>query len=98
MAEEIGKQDRQTPSDDEVAAANDGHQERLVDKDSTSDVIPQPHHLPRAQSEDTTGDAIRNDQRQDGVSVEMSGTVADHSHDNLGFPVDSPVPYEERDK
>ena len=61
MAEEIGKQNRQTPSDDEVAAANDGHQERLVDKDSKSDVITHPHHMPRAQSEDTTGDAIRND-------------------------------------
>ena len=98
MAEEIGKQDRQTPSDDEVAAANDGHQERRVDAGSKSDVVTHPHPMPRAQSNDVTGDAVRNDQRQDGTSVEMSGTVADHSHDNLGFPVDSPVPFEERDK
>ena len=97
MAEAIGNQNHQ-PSDDEIQAANDGHQERLVDKDSTSDVIPQQHHLPRAQSEDTTGDAIRNDQRQDGVSVDMSGTKTDRSHDNLGLPIDAPVPFEERDK
>ena len=98
MAEEIGKQDRQTPSEAEVAAANDGHQERRVDEASKSDVIAKSHPMPRTQSNDVTGDAVRNDQRQDGVSVEMSGTVADHSHDNLGFPVDSPVPFEERDK
>ncbi len=97
MAEEIGKQTRQTPSDDEVQAANDGHQERRVDADSKSDVITKPHPLPRAQSEDTTGDAVRNDQRQDGASVDMSGTKTDRSHDNLGTPVDAPVPFEERD-
>ena len=97
MAEEIGKQTRQTPSDDEVRAANDGHQERRVDVDSTSEVTAKPHHLPRAQSEDMTGDAVRNDQRQDGASVEMSGTKTDRSHDNLGTPVDAPVPFEERD-
>ena len=97
MAEEIGKQTRQTPSDGEVQAANDGHQERRVDVDSRSDVVTKPHHMPGAQEEDTTGDAVRNDQRQDGVSVQMSGTVADHSHDNLGLPVNAPVPFEERD-
>ena len=97
MAEEIGKQTRQTPSDDDVRAANDGHQERRVDVDSKSDVITKPHHMPGAQEEDTTGDALRNDQRQDGVSVEMSGTKTDRSHDNLGLPVDAPVPFEERD-
>lgn len=96
MAEEIGKQDRQTPSDAEVAAANDGHQERRVDEASKSDVVAKPHPMPRAQSNDVTGDAVRNDQRQDGTSVEMSGTAADHSHDNAGLPVDAPVPFEKR--
>ncbi len=98
MAEEIGKQDRQTPSDDEVQAATDGHQERRVDVDSKSDVVQKPHVMPGAQSKDTTGDAVRNDQRQDGTSVEMSGTKTDRSHDNLGTPVDAPTPFEERDK
>ena len=64
MAEEIGHQERQTPSDDEVRAASDGHQERRVDVDSKSDVITSPHYMPRAQSKDTTGEAIRSDQRQ----------------------------------
>ncbi len=98
MAEEIGKQTRQTPSDDEVRAANDGHQERRVDVDSTSDATAKPHPMPGAQGNDVTGDALRNDQRQDGTSVEMSGTKTDRSHDNLGTPVDAPVPFEERDK
>ena len=96
MAEEIGKQTRQTPSDDEVQAANDGHQERRVDVDSKSDAHAKPHPLPRAQGNDVTGDALRNDQRQDGTSVEMSGTKTDRSHDNLGTPVNAPVPVEER--
>ena len=98
MAEEIGKQDRQTPSDDAQRAANDGHQERRVDVDSTSDTITKPHPMPGTQGNDVTGDALRNDQRQDGNSVEMSGTKTDRSHDNLGTPVDAPVPFEERDK
>ena len=98
MAEEIGKQTRQTPSDDEVRAANDGHQERRVDAASTSDATAKPHPMPGAQSNDVTGDALRNDQRQDGTSVEMSGTKTDRSHDNLGTPVDAPVPFEERNK
>lgn len=98
MAEEIGKQDRQTPSDDEVRAANDGHQERRVDVNSKSDATAKPHPMPGAQSNDVTGDALRNDQRQDGTSVEMSGTKTDRSHDNLGTPVDAPVPFEEREK
>ncbi len=98
MAEEIGKQTRQTPSDDEVQAANDGHQERRVDVDSKSDAVAKSHFMPRAQSNDVTGDALRNDQRQDGNSVEMSGTKTDRSHDNLGTPVDAPVPFEEREK
>ena len=54
--------------------------------------------MPGAQGNDVTGDALRNDQRQDGTSVEMSGTKTDRSHDNLGMPVDAPVPFEERDK
>lgn len=98
MAEEIGKQTRQTPSDDEVQASNDGHQERRVDDASKSDATAKPHPMPRAQSNDVTGDALRNDQRQDGTSVEMSGTKTDRSHDNLGTPVDAPVPFEEREK
>ena len=98
MAEEIGKQTRQTPSDDEVRAANDGHQERLVDAAGTSDATAKPHPMPGAQGNDVTGDALRNDQRQDGTSVEMSGTKTDRSHDNLGTPVNAPVPFEERDK
>ena len=98
MAEAIGKQTHQTSSDEEVQAANDGHQERHVDVDSTSDVITKPHPMPGAQEEDTTGDALRNDQRQDGTSVQMSGTKTDRSHDNLGLPVDAPVPFEEREK
>lgn len=98
MAEAIDRQNRQTPTDDEVRAANDGHQERLVDAASTNDVITKPHSMPGAQSNDITGDALRNDQRQDGVSVEMSGTKTDRSHDNLGKPVDAPVPFEERSK
>ncbi len=53
--------------------------------------------MPGAQEEDTNGDAVRNDQRQDGASVQMSGTKTDRSHDNLGLPVDAPVPFEERD-
>ena len=96
MAEEIGKQTRQTPSDDEVRAANDGHQERRVDVDSKSDAVAKPHPMPGAQSEDVTGDALRNDQRMEGTSVEMSGTKADRSHDDLGTPVDAPTPAEER--
>lgn len=39
MAEEIGKQTRQTPRDDKARAANDGHQERRVGVGSTSNVI-----------------------------------------------------------
>ena len=98
MAEAIGTQNRQTPSDDAQRAANDGHQERRVDATSTSDVITKPHPMPGAQSNDVTGDALRNDQRQDGTSVEMSGTKTDRSHDTLGTPVDAPVPFEEREK
>ena len=98
MAETIGTQNRQTPSDDEVRAANDGHQERRVDAASTSDAITKPHPMPGAQSNDVTGDALRNDQRQDGTSVEMSGTKTDRSHDALGTPVNAPVPFEEREK
>lgn len=98
MAEKIDRQNRQTPTDDEVQAANDGHQERRMDAASTSDVITKPHPMPGAQSNDITGDALRNDQRQDGTSVEMSGTKTDRSHDNLGTPVNAPVPFEERGK
>ena len=98
MAETIGKQDRQTPSDDEVQAANAGQQARLGDAASASDATAKPHPMPGAQSNDVTGDALRNDQRQDGTSVEMSGTKTDRSHDHLGTPVDAPVPFEERDK
>lgn len=96
MAENIDSQNRQTPSDDEVAAANDGHQERRVDADSQNQVITKPHHMPGAQSEDVTGDALLNDARMDGTSVEMSGTKADKSHDDLGTPVNAPTPAEER--
>lgn len=90
MAEEIGKQDRQTPSDAEVEAANDGHQERRVDVDSKSDATMAPHPMPRAQSQDVTGDALRNDQRLENNSVEMSGTKTDRSHDDLGTAVNTP--------
>lgn len=96
MAEAIGKQDRQTPSDDEVQAANDGHQGRLSHDSVQSDGTKAPSNVPRAQSQDTTGDALRNDQRQDGVSVEMSGTKTDRSHDDLGTPVNAPTPAEEK--
>jgi|GEM_PF-6525320 len=96
MAETIGDQDRNTPSDDEVQAANDGHQGRLVHDSERSDGTKAPSNVPRAQSQDTTGDALRNDQRQDGASVQMSGTKTDHSHDDLGTPVNAPTPVEER--
>ena len=47
MAEEIGKQDRQTPSDAEVEAVNDGTQARRVDAASKSDATLAPHpHAP----------------------------------------------------
>lgn len=95
MAEAIGKQDRQTPSDDEVQAANDGHQGCLAHDRERSDGTKAASNVPRAQFQDTTGDAFRNDQRQDGVSVEMSGTKTDRAHDDLGTPVNAPTPAEE---
>ena len=90
MAEEIGKQNRQTPSDAEVEEANDGTQARRVDVASKSDATLAPHPMPRAQSNDVTGDALRNDQRLENNSVEMSGTKADRSHDDLGTAVNTP--------
>ena len=90
MAEEIGKQNRQTPSDAEVEEANDNTQARRVDVDSKSDATMAPHPMPGAQSQDVTGDALRNDQRLENNSVEMSGTKTDRSHDDLGTAVDTP--------
>ncbi len=90
MAEEIGKQNRQTPSDAEVEEANDGTQARRVDVASKSDATMPPHPMPGAQSQDVTGDALRNDQRMENNSVEMSGTKTDRSHDDLGTAVNTP--------
>jgi len=69
-----------------------------VDAASTGNGIQAPHPMPRAQSNDVAGDALRNDQRQDGTSVEIPGTKTDRSRDNLGTPADAPVPFEESDK
>lgn len=99
MAEAIGDQDRNTPDDDKIRqakAAGEGEQRLTHGSGDRNEAVAKPTNTPRAQHQDTTGDALRNDQRQDGTSVQMSGTKTDRSHDDLGTPVNAPTPAEEK--
>lgn len=94
MAEAIGDQDRNTPDDDKIRQAQaDGEGEQRLTHGSgdRNEAVAKPTNTPRAQFQDTTSDALRNDQRQDGTSIEMSGTKTDRSHEDLGTPVNTPA-------
>ena len=103
MAEAIGDQDRDTPDDDKIrqAAADGEGPQRLThghgDKNEAK-VLPNP--ASRAQSQDTSGDALNNDQRMENRSVEYSGTKTERregpDQGEPGTPVDAPVPAEEK--
>jgi hypothetical protein len=84
------------PADETSGRRGDQHQQLAHADDGENAKRVVPNQGMRTQNITTAEDAAFDDQRQDGSSVEMSGTKTDRSHENLGTPVNAPTPAEER--